>query len=175
MLERNRLSLCACCSPRWRISSRAWTCREKSTRLWPQIRELLLLAATEAEASWAAILKANRYPPKDRLNTTDYVKLLDPMLLDSYTLSLASYPDFPAFAPLKGWDPKRPTQSLDWYDAYNATKHNREEHLDVATLERVIHAVGATVVMFFAQFGWGSSLLERCQSFFDPPCLHRGI
>jgi hypothetical protein len=122
-----------------------------------KIRELLLLAATEAEASWAAILKANGYPQKDRLNTTDYVKLLKPMLLDSYRLSLTSYPDFPDFTPLKDWDPKRPTQSLDWYDAYNATKHNREEHLDVATLERAIHAVGATIVMFFAQFGWGST------------------
>jgi len=124
-----------------------------------KVRELLLLAAMEAEASWAAILKANGYPPKDRLNTTDYVKLLDPMLLDSYSLALTSYPEFPSFAPLKDWDAKRPTQSLDWYEAYNATKHNREECLDAATLERAIHAVGATVVMFYAQFGWKSSLL----------------
>jgi hypothetical protein len=118
-----------------------------------KVRELLLLAAMEAEASWAAILKANGYPPKDRLNTTDYVKLRDPMLLDSFSLALTSYPEFPSFAPLKDWDPKRPTQSLAWFEAYNATKHNREERLDAATLERAIHAVGATVVMFYAQFG----------------------
>jgi hypothetical protein len=123
-----------------------------------KVRELLLLAAMEAEASWAAILKANGYPPKDRLNTTDYVKLLDPMLLDSFSLALTSYPEFPSFAPLRDWDPKRPTQSLAWYDAYNATKHNREERLDAATLERAIHAVGATVIMFYAQFGWRSTL-----------------
>jgi len=123
-----------------------------------KVRELLLLAAMEAEASWAAILKANGYPPKDRLNTTDYVKLLHPMLLDSYTLALASYPEFPSFAPLKDWDAKRPTQSLVWYEAYNATKHNREERLNAATLERAIHAVGATVVMFYAQFGWRPTL-----------------
>ena len=76
------------------------------------------------------------------------------MLLDSYSLKLTSYPAFPSFAPLRGWDSTKPTQSLAWYDAYNATKHNREEHLSDATLEKTIHAVGATVVMFYAQFGF---------------------
>ncbi len=121
-----------------------------------KIRELLLLAAMEAEASWAAILKANSYPPKGRLNTTDYVKLLKPMLLDGYSLELTSYPGFPGFAPLRDWDPSCPTQSLGWYYAYNATKHNREENLKEATLEKAIHAVGAAVVMFYAQFGASS-------------------
>ncbi len=119
-----------------------------------KVRELLLLAAMEAEASWASILKANGYRAKGRLQTGDYVKLLDPMLLDSYSLRLTSYPAFPSFAPLRGWDSNQPTKSLDWYDAYNATKHNREEHLDAATLKKAIHAVGATVVMFYAQFGF---------------------
>lgn len=118
-----------------------------------KVRELLLLSAMEVEASWAAVLKANGYPPKSRLNTTDYVKLLTPMLLDSYTLELTSYPLFPPFAPFESWDSTVPTQSLDWYHAYNLTKHNREEHLDTATLQKAVHAVGAAVVMFYAQFG----------------------
>ena len=116
-------------------------------------RELLLLSAMEVEASWAAVLKANGYT-SNRMNTTDYVKLLAPMLLDSYSLSLTSYPSFPRFAPFEGWSSATPTQSLDWYHAYNMTKHNREKHLNVATLERTIHAVGAAIVMFFAQFGF---------------------
>jgi hypothetical protein len=119
-----------------------------------KVRELLLLAAMEAEASWPAVLKANGYIPNGRLQTGDYVKLLNPMLLDSYSLGLTSYPAFPRFGPLRGWDPAKPTQSLDWYNAYNETKHNREEHLDAATFERAIHAVGAAVVMFYAQFGF---------------------
>jgi hypothetical protein len=122
-----------------------------------KIRKLLLLAAMEAEASWAAILKANSYPPpKGRLSTTDYVKLLKPMLLDGYSLELTSYPGFQGFAPFRDWDPSCPTQSLHWYDAYNATKHNREENLKEATLEKAIHAVGAAVVMFYVQFGASS-------------------
>lgn len=119
-----------------------------------QIRELLLLAAMEVEASWAAVLKANSYSSISKLTTNDYVKLLSPMLLDSYSLTLSSYPAFPQFGPFEGWTSATPTKSLVWYHAYNMTKHNREEHLNVATLEKAIHAVGAAVVMFYAQFGF---------------------
>jgi hypothetical protein len=76
------------------------------------------------------------------------------MLLDSYKLELTSYPSFPTFAPFDCWRAAAPTQSLDWYHAYNLTKHNREEHLNAATLEKAVHAVGAAVVMFYAQFGF---------------------
>ena len=118
-----------------------------------KIRELLLLAAMEVEASWAAVLKANGYAG-NRFTTKDYVKLLAPMLLDSFSLNLRSYPEFPTIAPFKRWTVQSPTQSLDWYDAYNQTKHNREECLWVATLDRAVSAVGAAAVMFYAQFGY---------------------
>jgi hypothetical protein len=118
-----------------------------------KIRELLLLAAMEVEASWAAVLKANNYP-KGRFSTNDYVKLLRPMLLDSFKLTLRSYPKFAAIVPFNGWNAQSPTKSLDWYDAYNQTKHDREAHLDAATLGRAVNAVGAAAVMFYAQFGY---------------------
>ena len=124
-----------------------------------KIRELLLLAAMEVEASWAAVLKVNGYAG-GRFTTNDYVKLLRPMRLDSFSLRLRSYPDFPAFTPFGGWNATAPTRSLSWYDVYNQTKHNREEHLDVATIERAVHSVGAAVVMFYAQFGIGITIGE---------------
>ena len=96
-----------------------------------KIREILLLAAMEVEASWAAVLKVNNHPGS-RFSTNDYVKLLQPMLLDSFKLTLRSYPKFPAIIPFKGWNPQSPTKSLDWYDAYNQTKHDREAHLSTA-------------------------------------------
>jgi hypothetical protein len=86
------------------------------------------------------------------------MKLLTPMLLDSYQLSLQSYPHFPPFTPFGGWDAAAPTKSLTWYDAYNKTKHDREENLKFATLQNAVQAVGATVVMFHAQFGLQSGL-----------------
>ena len=76
------------------------------------------------------------------------------MLLDSYELSLQSYPRLPAFTPFEKWDPNSPTESLTWYDAYNKTMHDREKNLKFATLQNAISAVGAAVVMFHAQFGF---------------------
>lgn len=117
------------------------------------VRELLLIACMEVEASWSAVLRENGYPGT-RFNTTDYVKLLEPMLLDGYQLSLTSYHDFPAFCPFESWDRSAATQSLPWYDSYNKTKHDRETKLSCATLENAVKAVGAAVVMFYAQFGY---------------------
>jgi len=117
------------------------------------VRELLLIACMEVEASWSAVLRENSYPA-GRYNTNDYIKLIEPMLLDGYQLSLKYYPAFPPFSPFKGWNSAAPTQSLLWYDAYNKTKHDRETQLSCATLENAVTAVGAAVVMFYAQFGY---------------------
>ncbi|MHB8651946.1 MAG: hypothetical protein ACYC8S_02310 [Minisyncoccota bacterium] len=117
-----------------------------------KIREVILLACMEVESSWTAVLKENGYS-SPRLTTKDYVKLLNPMLLDGYELSLQSYPNFPTFTPFQGWDVSKPTASLNWYDSYNKTKHDREENLKSATLENAVYAIGAAVVMFHAQFG----------------------
>lgn len=119
-----------------------------------KIREILLLGCMEVESSWAAVLKDNGYASAGHFTTNDYVKLLEPMLLDSYELSLQSYPLVPPFTPFANWDRSNPTQSLGWYDAYNKTKHDREANLHLGSLENAIHSVGAAVVLFYAQFGF---------------------
>lgn len=87
-----------------------------------RIRELLLLACMEVGSSCAAVLEANGYSANKPLKTTDYVKLLEPMMLDSYSLSLRSHPAFPSFAPFDGWSRSQPTKSLPWYDAIQQDK-----------------------------------------------------
>ncbi|MBU6370761.1 MAG: hypothetical protein KGH93_00140 [Patescibacteria group bacterium] len=129
-----------------------------------KIREILLLACMEVESAWTAVLKENAYPlPKGDFTTNDYVKLKEIMFLDVYELALQSYPDFPAFMPFKDWNVAKPTTSLSWYDAYNKTKHDREENLRFATLENAVYAVGAAVVMFHAQFGlnFGTGFMDQ--------------
>ena len=118
-----------------------------------ELRQLLILACTEVESSWRAILSANNYPPRN-WTTNDYVKLLEPMKLDSYTLTLATHPEYGEITPFEGWAIAEPTRSLAWYDAYNATKHNREDELHRATLQEVIAAMAAVHVMTVAQFGF---------------------
>ncbi len=130
--------------------------QDNSSTYGLKIREVILLACMEVESSLSAVLKENNYPVSGSWSTKDYVKLLQPMLLDAYEIYLQQYPNYPHFTPFKGWDSVRPTQSLPWYNAYNKTKHNREEHLNFATLENAILAVSAAVVVFHAQFGWQS-------------------
>ena len=119
------------------------------------IRELLLLACMEVESSWSAVLREHNYSTKteNRWNTSDYIKLLDPMLLKFYAASLRAYPQCPKFKPFENWDVSDATKSLCWYDAYNKTKHNREKYLKEATLQNTIEAVMAAVIMYRAQFG----------------------
>ena len=127
-----------------------------------KIRELLLLACMEVESSWSSVLKENNYnTANQKLDTNDYIKLKSPMLLDGYELTLRAYPNSHVFNPFENWNNSAPTKTLGWYDAYNQAKHNREENFKLATLKNAIEAVGATVVMFHAQYGSTGSFNKR--------------
>jgi len=120
-----------------------------------ELRQLLILACTEVESSWRAILAANGYPEgTGRWTTNDYVKLVGPMKLDHYTVTLATHPEYGEITPFDGWCANNPTQSLPWYSAYNRTKHNREDDLHCASLLAVVLAMAAVHVMTVAQFGF---------------------
>jgi hypothetical protein len=102
------------------------------------IRDLLILAATEVEAHWKGVLKANGIEGE---STRDYVKLLPVLKLNKYAIQLPFYPWLGAVRPFENWVPNPSSQSLSWYDAYNAVKHNREENFSRATLLNAIQAV----------------------------------
>jgi len=114
------------------------------------IRNLLILAATEVEAHWKGILKANG---AGGASTNEYVKLLPAMKLDEYAVRLPFYPWLAPIKPFQGRSNAAPTKSLTWYDAYNAVKHDREALFEQGTLYRAIEAVCACAVIMFAQFG----------------------
>ena len=117
-----------------------------------ELRHLLILAATEVESAWKAVLRANHYPG-DRWTTRDYVRLQTAMKLDAYAVKLAGFPSFGEVVPFAGWSAANPTESLPWYSAYNANKHNREVYLKRATLGAAIDACAAVHIMAVAQFG----------------------
>lgn len=131
------------------------------------IRDLMMLACTEVESQWKGVLRENGYSVDARLNTGDYVKLLKPMRLGEYEVSLPLYPECPAISPFKHWSASNPTDSLSWYNSYNAVKHDREECLDRARLIHAIEAVIAVAVMNIAQFGMRETWLEILGSFFQ--------
>jgi hypothetical protein len=108
----------------------------------PKGRELLILAATEAENAWASYMQLGNVGATGQgYSTNDYVRLLKPLHLDEYQARLSPYAAVPPVGPFNTWDSTKPTQSLLWYDAYNKTKHNRQGNLHLATVRRCIEAV----------------------------------
>jgi hypothetical protein len=118
-----------------------------------ELRQLLILACTEVESSCKAVLKANNYSTPGNWATRDYVKLMGPLRLREWDAYLQFHPEYPTIAPFATWNDASPTQSLPWYDAYNAVKHDREDNFQRATLEHVISAMSAAYVLVVAQFG----------------------
>lgn len=116
------------------------------------IRNLLILACTEVEAHWRGILIANDIKQKN-YSTASYFKILAAMRLDEYSLGYPYYPWLGTRRPFHGWNSITPTQSIRWYDAYNAVKHDREESFYRATLGHAFDAVGACVILMLAQYG----------------------
>lgn len=118
-------------------------------------RELLILACTEVENQWSSLLKKAKAVPQNKriFNTNDYVKLLDVAGLKEYVISFKLYRDLGELRPFYRWSKMQPTKSLDWYDSYNKTKHDRDSSFSEANLRNVINAVVANLVMFCVRFG----------------------
>ncbi|MCC6525654.1 MAG: hypothetical protein IT373_23595 [Polyangiaceae bacterium] len=118
-------------------------------------RQLIVLACTEVEAGLRAALRANdtSVSADRRLSMNDYVRLRDPMRLGEWSVALVLHPGYPTIRPFESWNSATPTQSLEWYDAYNAIKHDRESAISRASLKHAIQAVAAAVVVAAAQFG----------------------
>jgi hypothetical protein len=121
-----------------------------------EFRNIILLAATEVEAQWKGILRANHYDNgrgHERWNTHDYFKLEAALRLADWGIYFPEYPWLKPVFPFRGWAGANPTGSIPWYDAYNLVKHDRERYSSRATLIRSLEAVAAVVVVGVAQFG----------------------
>lgn len=118
------------------------------------LREHLMHACTEVEASWTGILRANEYAGSGYWTTRDYFKLRDPMRLHEYSARLIFKPES-RFAPFENWANENglgPTETIPWYDAYNESKHDREANLDKASLVMATQATAAFFILAHAQF-----------------------
>lgn len=117
-------------------------------------RELLILACTEVENHWVSLIKrSNIQNSSGRYITRDYVKLLAPCFLEEYKVRYKNHSGLRDFNPFIGWDFANPTTSLKWYDAYNKTKHDRNTAFHYATLENVLDAIAACIVMYCVKYG----------------------
>ena len=118
-------------------------------------RELLILACTEVENQWRALLNLAGYQPNNKqgFTTEDYVKILPVSFINEYQIDLKNYKTILSSNPFQGWNSSNPTKSLTWYDAYNKTKHSRDRDFSCANLKYTIDAVAANLIMYFTRFG----------------------
>ncbi|EFN7935267.1 hypothetical protein ACR23B_004320 [Escherichia coli] len=117
-------------------------------------RELLILACTEVENQWVSIInKTNGFKSNARYNTNDYIKLLDKCFLKDFRIQYCNYHGLRFFKPFDSWSIANPTTSLRWYDAYNKTKHDRSGAFYFSTLENVMEAVAACIVLYCVKYG----------------------
>lgn len=117
-------------------------------------RELLILSCTEIENIWKRyMLKAKSASCNDNgFNTKDYVRLKKPLFLEEYEVKFKPYEDIIPIRPFYAWDSDKPTQSLEWYDAYNKTKHDRDSKFHEATLLNCINAIAGNIILFCIQY-----------------------
>lgn len=125
-----------------------------------RIHALLMRACIEIEANFKAILTENTFSPptKRSLNMTDYRKVDATHHLSSYEVMLPIWNgENKLFKPFEPWKPGRggpsiPGLSLPWYQAYNASKHDRHNEFKKANLENLVMAVAGLLILVTSQF-----------------------
>lgn len=136
-----------------------------------EIRNLLILSATEVEAQWRGVLVANHYggSQKTRFSTNDYVKLAAAMRLPEYAFRFRLFPFVEEVAPFANWCASgSPTKDIAWYDAYNKVKHDRSGSFHEAKLTHAMFAIVACWTMVAAQFGFrGMRELSDLDNYFE--------
>ncbi len=120
------------------------------------IRNIIILACTELDARMQNILANNGVNPNRKyFEMKDYFKLNGPLKLDEYELSFNRYGDLRTFSPFSTW---KNDKQLDWYQAYNHIKHNREKNFSEANLLNAINAIMAYAIILITQYGYRNDL-----------------
>jgi len=129
-----------------------------------RIHELLLRVCVEVEANCRAILTENGYNRQGRWHMGDYGKIEHTHFASAYEIWVPNWRGAHGTrSPFSAWAGGR---SPDWYQAYNATKHDRHASFEEANFGNLIDACCGLLVILSAQFGTedfvpgGSLLLE---------------
>lgn len=115
-----------------------------------RIHELLVRTCIEVEANCKAILVENGYTKTGDMNMGDYRKIEASHKLSSYEVRLPLWSG--AAGLRKPFLPWAGGAGLPWYQAYNATKHDRHNVFGQATFEQMVDAVCGLMVILSSQF-----------------------
>lgn len=123
------------------------------------LRNLLILACTEVDCLLKDIyISIKGCKESNFYSTKDYVSLLPLLHLKEYEILFRHYPSLGGFNPFLLWNEDKPTNSILWYDAYNAVKHDRGQAFDQATLENCLCAVAAVGIILAAKYGYRNEM-----------------
>ena len=115
-----------------------------------RIHALLLRACVEVEANCKAILRENGYARSGDWTMRDYKKINATHRLSSFKVILPHWTGIQGTrAPFGKW---ATGGALSWYDAYNASKHDRHAEFSKATLGCLIDSVCGLLSILSAQF-----------------------
>lgn len=125
-----------------------------------RIHALLMRTCIEIEANFKAILEENTFtpPPRRSLNLTDFRRIDVTHHLSSYETILPMWNGTsPTIRPFEPWRALRGQAApqgvtLTWYQAYNASKHSRQNAFKQANLWTLIEAVAGLLILVTAQF-----------------------
>ena len=130
------------------------------------IRNLIILTATEFEAQITGILRANNILPNRNFYTTvDFYKLKDVLKLHEYEVKFSNYPDIPILSPFRTWNSLNPTTSLEWYTNYNAIKHDRDNNFNKGRLIDLLNSISACYILLIAQYGNLQLIKDRLKNY----------
>jgi hypothetical protein len=134
-----------------------YPCKKNEDAFGHEIRNVFIVACTEVEAQWRGVLKANGFEFRRNKSTgeevadrSEYKALVEPLRLDQYRVRFPYFPSFKELSPFRDW---KSTGTLDWYDAYNGVKHDREQNFGQGTLVNALTAAAAYFIMLCAQHG----------------------
>nr|WP_321412281.1 hypothetical protein [uncultured Carboxylicivirga sp.] len=123
-----------------------------------RIHELFMRTCIEIEANFKAILNENSFEPDlDRFknpiyNIRVYKKVNSSHHLSDYEVGLPQWAtsELIKFRPFKAWSTNN--QSLEWYQAYNMSKHDRHDNFKYANLGNLLNAVSGLLCLIHSQF-----------------------
>jgi hypothetical protein len=115
-----------------------------------RMHELLMRTCIEVEANCKAILNENKYHKKGDLDMNDYKKLNATHKLSEYEVKFTVWRGTSNVRrPFSAW---ASGNTLAWYQAYNAAKHDRHNEFERANFANVLQTISALVVLLSSQF-----------------------
>lgn len=116
-----------------------------------KIQQLFIKICIELEANFKAIFKENQYSKAEKSWTIkDYWKIDRSHRLSDYQVIMPTWEGgSKTFAPFEEW---KKSPNLNWFRAFQRTKHSRAEKLNEANLENLMNAFCALFVVLSSQF-----------------------